>query len=102
MAEVLVQIPFVLMVTRPLKVFVPVADEIIRFVAVPPPTVVVPVTEKLKPPRASVVPLPSDTLPPTVVVEAVVVEADPPMVKFPPTLRLVPGNVLVPLPLNVR
>jgi len=43
-AAVLVQVPPVLIVTKPVNIFVPVALDIIKLPLAPPPTVVVPVT----------------------------------------------------------
>ena len=53
-------------VTSPVKVLVPVADEIDNVPLVPPPTVVVPDTVSAKAPAVNVAPLPTLKLLPTV------------------------------------
>ena len=53
LAEVFVQIAPEAIVTRPVNIFVPVADVILSVPLVPPPNVVVPETVKLNPPTLS-------------------------------------------------
>ena len=62
----LFQLPFAFTVTRPLKVLVPVVDEMVKVPLVPPPTVVVPVTETFLV-EVSSVPEVTVRFPPTVV-----------------------------------
>ena len=56
-AEVLVQLPPVLIVTKPVNNFAPVAEEIANVPLAPPPTVVVPLTVNANAPAVKVIPL---------------------------------------------
>ena len=89
-----------LMVTLPVKGFVPVADEMASIPLVPSPIFVAPVTVKLKPAAVKVVPLPIFRSPPMVKLFAVVAVAVPLSVRLPVIVEIVP-NVIGP-PDNVR
>ena len=54
-------------VTNPVNVFVPVAEDIVRFPLAPLPTEVVPVTVKSNPAAVNVVPFNMERLPPIMV-----------------------------------
>src|ERR1700732_1313666 len=59
----LFQVPPALIVSRPVKVFAPVAEDTVRFPLVPPPTVVVPVTVNAKAPAEKLAPSAMERLP---------------------------------------
>jgi len=95
--------PLLLIVTAPVKVFVPVAEFVVN-VAVDPtplPTVVVPVTVNANAPAVRVVPSPTVRLPPTARAAAVVTVTVDPLVntRLPPIVALV--RVFAPLPESV-
>jgi hypothetical protein len=96
----LFQVPPALIVTKPVKILVPVAEEMVKLPVVPAPTVVVPDTVKAKPAAVKVVPSPIERLPPIVRFAALVAVAVPLNVKFLVTVVIVP-NVSAP-PLRVR
>ena len=60
-------------VIKPVKILVPVAEDITKLPLAPPPTAVVPVTVKLNPAAVKVLPLPTDKLPPIMVAIPVLV-----------------------------
>lgn len=91
-----------LIVTRSVKVFVPVAEEMVSVPLVPPPTVVVPVTERAKPAAVKVVPLPTFKLPPILNPTTVVVEAVPLSVRLPDIAVVPVWRVFVPLVERLR
>src|SRR4030042_5644543 len=101
-AVVLAQVPPALIVTRPVKVFVPVAEDMVRLPLVPPPTVVVPVTVKAKPAAVKVVPSPILRLPVLPKSTTVAVVDDPLRVRLPPIVVVPACRVFAPLPLKVR
>ncbi len=91
-----------LIMTSPVKVLAPAAEEIVRLPLIPPPTVVVPLTVSAKPEFVNVVPLPMLRLLLMVRASTVVAVAVPLRVKFPP-IGLVPVvKVFVLLPERVR
>jgi len=97
----LFQVPPALIVTNPVKILVPVAEEMTKVPVVPPPTVVVPVTVNAKPAAVKVAPFPMLRLPiarPT----TVVVDAVPLRVRVPLIVVVPVCNVFAPLPLRVR
>jgi len=102
-AALSVQLELVLIVTSPVKVLAGfVAEENDNIPADPPlPTVVVPVTLKVKAPTVKVVPFPMIRLPPTVKAAPVVAAAAPLKVRLP-VMDVVAPNVLAPLPESVR
>lgn len=89
-------------VTRPVKSFAPVADEMFRVPLVPPPIVVVPVTVNAKPAAVKVVPLPVLRFPVIESPATVVVLTVPLSIKLPPIAVVPVCKVTVPLPLKVR
>ena len=97
----LFQLAPVLIVTKPAKIFVPVAEVMFRMPLVPPPTVVVPVTVNAKPAALKVVPLPTTKFPPIPRVSTVVVATVPLRVRLPAT-AVAACKVLLPLPERVK
>ena len=98
----LFQVAPVLIVTRPIRIFVPVVDDTVRLPLVPPPTVVVPVTVKAKPPTVKVVPSPTLRLPLIVNPVTVVVVTVPLRVKLPLIVVVPVCKTSVPLPFKER
>src|SRR6266700_2130729 len=98
----LFHVPPVATVTRPVKILAPVADEMVRVPLVPPPTVVVPVTVRAKPPAVKVVPSPTLRLPLIVRPTTVVTETVPLKVRLPLIVVVPLCRVLAPLPLTAR
>ena len=89
-------------VTRPVKVLAPVALLSVNVPLVPPPTVVVPVTAKVKAGTVKFVPSPILRFPLMAMLAAVVAEAVPLRVRFPPMVVMAELKVFVPLPDKVR
>ena len=96
----LFQVPPALIVTKPVKILVPVAEEMTKVPVVPAPTVVVPDTVKAKPAAVKVVPFPILRLPLTTKLAAVAAVAVLLSVRLPPMVVIAP-NVSAP-PLRVR
>ena len=96
----LFQVAPAFIVTRPVKVFAPVAEDIVKLPLVPLPTVVVPVTVNAKAAAVNVVPSPTVRLPEMARLAPVVAVQAPERVRLP--LMVVTANVLAPLPLKVR
>ena len=82
-------------VTKPVNILAPVAEEIVRPPLDPPPTAVVPVIVVAYPAIVNVVPLPMTRLPETESPAPVVAVALPLNVKFPATVVIAP-NVSAP------
>ena len=93
----LFQAPPELIVTSPVSIFVPVADEIVSV----PLIEVVPLTVRANPAAVKVVPVPMVRAP-MVIPTTVVVVAVPLKVRVPFTVVVVVVRVLTPLPLKVR
>ena len=96
-------VPPLLIVTAPVKVFVPVALEMANVDALA--TVVVPVTPNVNPAAvkvAALVPSPTNKFPPIVISTTVAVDAVPPRVKLPAILVVPACKVFVPLPDKVK
>ena len=100
-AEELFQVPPLFTVTMPVKVLVPVAEEMAKVPVVPPPITVVPVTVRLYPAAVKVVPSPTMRLPPMASAATVVTLAVPLKLKLPPIVMPF-CNVLTPLPERMR
>lgn len=101
-AAVLVHVPPEAIVTRPVKILVPVAEVIVRFPLVPPPTVVVPVTVNANAAAVKIVPFPTERLPVMPRPTTVVVDTVPLNVKLPLIVVVPVCKTSVPLPLKVR
>ena len=95
-------VPPVAIVNAPVKVFVPVADEIARMPLAPAPTVVVPLTVNVKPAAVKVVAFPTARLPLIVNPATVVVVAVPLNVRLPPIAVVPVDRVFAPDPERVR
>ena len=94
---VLFQVPFALIVSNPVKILVPVAEVIFKMPLLPAPTVVVPVTVRLKPAAPKVAPSPIPRLPPMVRFAPLVAVADPVKVKLLLTVAIAPKTSGPPL-----
>ena len=104
MAELpeLFQVPPALIVTKPVNILVPVAEDMVKLPLVPPPTVVVPVTVNAKAAAVKIVPSPMTRLPLIVKPTTVVTVAVPLSVRLPLIVVVPVCRVLAPLPLRVR
>ncbi len=97
----LFQVPPALIVTDPVNVLAPVAEDIVKLPLVPTPTVVVPVTVNAKPAMVKEVPSPTTRFPPMVKAAAVFAVAVPLRVKLP-SIVVTLVKVLALVPLNAR
>ena len=79
----LFHVPPAVIVTAPVKVYVPTLEVMFKIPVEPPPTVVAPVAVKLNPAMFSVVPSPIDTVPLTAIPTTVVVVTEPESARFP-------------------
>ena len=98
----LFQVPPALIVTKPVNILVPVAEDMFKVPVVPPPTVVVPVTVKAKAPAVKAVPFPMVRLPLMPKPTAVAVLAVPLNVKLPLIVVVEVVRVLALVPERVR
>ena len=101
-AEVLAQVPLALIVTKPVKSFAPLAEDMVKLPLVPAPTVVVPVTVNANPAAVKVVPSPIARFPVIVNPTTVVVNTVPLRVRVPLIVVVRVCKTSVPLPLKVR